>query len=74
MARYIRVSSLSVRGGVNYAGDLNKDLKLETDRMIDSWNRLLQNVLPNEPNLIVLPKSATNTTITLHPDVTSIMR
>ncbi|MGI6562065.1 MAG: carbon-nitrogen hydrolase family protein [Clostridia bacterium] len=56
MARYIRVSSLSVRGGVNYAGDLNKDLKLETDRMIDSWNRLLQNVLPNEPNLIVLPE------------------
>jgi apolipoprotein N-acyltransferase len=57
MARYVKVSSVSVKDGVNYSGDPSRDLKLETDRMIDSWNRLLSRVLPEKPDLIVLPEA-----------------
>lgn len=57
MAKYIKVSSVSLRNGVNYSGDLQRDLNAETDRMIDSWNKLLKCVVPDKPDLIVLPEA-----------------
>ena len=46
MARYVKVSSVSVKDGCQLPEIRSRDLKLETDRMIDSWNRLLSRVLP----------------------------
>ncbi len=56
MSKYIRLSSLSIKGGVNYSGNLKDNLSSEIDRMIDSWDKKLKYVMPNKPDLIVLPE------------------
>ncbi len=57
MSKYIKVSSLSMKNGVNYTGNLNNDLSSEVERMIDSWDRLLRHVLPEKPDVVVLPEA-----------------
>ncbi|HBN85117.1 MAG TPA: hypothetical protein DDZ89_14885, partial [Clostridiales bacterium] len=56
MSKYIKVSALSMKNTVNHSGNLNGNLQSETDRMIDSWRGQLNTVLPNKPDVIVLPE------------------
>lgn len=56
MSRYIKVSALSMKNTVNHSGNLKGDLQSETERMIASWKGQLNIVLPNKPDVILLPE------------------
>lgn len=53
MANYVKISSLSAP---LYVMDPNTDLQEQVDRMIRHWEKQLEQVLPDRPDLIVLPE------------------
>lgn len=53
MARYIKISALGPR---TYQVDKDLSFKLAVDEMIKHWEKELMQVLPDKPDLVVLPE------------------
>ena len=53
MARYTKVSSIGARPVLS---DIDIGYSQEVEKVIDYWKRKLDQVLPDKPNIIVLPE------------------
>lgn len=56
MANYVKVSSLSMKNGVAYQGNSKNGFQNEVDRMLEDWDKRVGIVLPEKPDIIVLPE------------------